>query len=80
MPTAGRLYMCGETDFGQGNQGPRSDYPYYPKQVSTAAGFVRLAAGESHFVALKADGTVWAVRNPPASHSHTQSSRKAVVP
>ena len=53
--------MCGETDFGQGNEGPSTDYPYYPKEISSATGFVRLAAGEVHFVALKSDGTVWAV-------------------
>ena len=62
---AGQLYTCGETDKGQGNnvpKGPNFRYTstYLPGRISTITGFVRVAAGESHFVALKRDGTVWA--------------------
>ena len=59
--TAGYLYTCGETDKGQGNIPPNpTGNSYYPRRISSASGFIRVAAGESHFVALKSDGTVWA--------------------
>ncbi len=58
--TAGYLYFCGETDKGQGNRGPTPNYVYYPERISSSSGFIRVAAGESHFVALKRDGSVWA--------------------
>jgi alpha-tubulin suppressor-like RCC1 family protein len=56
----GKLYQCGETDFGQGNSGANSNFRYHATRIFSESGFVQLAAGESHFLALKSDGSVYA--------------------
>ncbi len=61
-PPAGDVYYCGENQFGQfGDATPttiETDKPRLVIPASKGGPFVQIAAGESHMVALRQDGTV----------------------
>lgn len=56
----GSLWMWGWNDFGQMGKGTMSSDKNLPSEVKGLTGIKAIAAGDSHTVALKRDGTVWA--------------------
>ena len=56
----GSVVTCGQNTYGQlGNGSAPGTVSYGPVPVSLLANVVAIAAGDSHSLALKGDGTVW---------------------
>ena len=56
----GSVWAWGVNSFGQLGDGTQKSYPSLPAPVKGLSGVAAVAAGNSHSLALKSDGTVWA--------------------
>jgi alpha-tubulin suppressor-like RCC1 family protein len=61
VTAGGDIYYCGENQFGQfGIPGVSTSQEVGSPKRLASGNFVQIAAGESHLIGLKADGTVYA--------------------
>ena len=60
LKSDGAIWAWGSNGSGQLGDGSTSYYNSTPVPVSGLSGVIALAAGSSHTLALKSDGTVWA--------------------
>ena len=60
VKTDGTLWAWGLNDFGQLGLGDPNDNRIVPTQVGTGTNWASVAAGYSHTLAVKTDGTLWA--------------------
>ena len=62
LKSDGTVYVWGDNSYGQGGNGTSSGTQTTPTQVQPGSltGIIQIAAGFSHCMALKSDGTVYA--------------------
>jgi alpha-tubulin suppressor-like RCC1 family protein len=63
VKTDGTVWGWGDSQYGKLGNGASSGAVSAPAQIASFSGVVAVAAGYSHSLALKSDGTVWAFGN-----------------